>query len=74
MRQTAYLARFAQLAAERPLPDWRGYLRWTLLRLSSDKLHAPYESAHFDFFERTLTGKQEVAPRSKRLDPRNRFP
>ena len=67
VRQTAYLTRFAQLAGERPLAEWRAYLRWTVLRVASDKLHSPYESAHFDFFDRTLAGKLEVAPRTKRV-------
>jgi putative endopeptidase len=67
VRQPAFLARFAQLASERPAADWRAYARWTLLRSASDKLHPAYESAHFDFFERVLTGKQEPAHRSKRV-------
>ena len=67
VQQPAYIARFAQLAASRPVADWRAYARWTVLRAASDKLHAPYESLHFDFFERVLTGKVEPAQRSKRV-------
>ncbi|HEX5130251.1 MAG TPA: M13 family metallopeptidase, partial [Usitatibacter sp.] len=43
------------------------YVRWQVLRLASDKLHPAYESLHFDFYERVLTGKLEPASRSKRV-------
>ena len=67
VQQPAYFARFAELASTRPAADWRAYLRWQVLRLASDKLHPAYESLHFDFYERVLTGKIEPAPRSKRV-------
>ena len=67
VQQPAYLARFAQLAGGRPAADWRAYVRWQVLRLASDKLHPAYESPHFDFYERVLTGKLEPATRSKRV-------
>ena len=67
VQQRAYLARFAELAAARPAADWRAYVRWQVLRAASDKLNPAYEAAHFDFYERVLTGKLEPAARSKRV-------
>ena len=65
--QPAYLKRFAALAAERPVADWRAYARWQLLRAASDKLQPAYESRFFDFYERTLRGQKEPPTRHKRL-------
>ena len=67
VRQPAYLERVAELATARPAAEWRAYLRWHLLRAAADKLDARHEALHFDFFERTLLGKQEPAPRAKRV-------
>jgi putative endopeptidase len=67
VQQPAYLARFAELAASRPAAEWSAYVRWQVLRAASDKLHPAYESLHFDFFERVLTGKVEPAQRAKRV-------
>jgi putative endopeptidase len=67
VRQPEFIRRFAQLVATRPAGDWRAYLRWQLLKASSDKLDPRYESLHFDFYERTLLGKQEPATRAKRV-------
>lgn len=67
VRQPAFLARFAQLAAERPLEDWKPYLRWHLLQATSDKLDVRYESLHFEFYGKVLTGRAEPGPRSRRV-------
>ena len=67
VRQPDYMRRFAQLVATRPAGDWRAYLRWQLLKATSDKLDPSYEALYFDFFERTLLGKQEPASRAKRV-------
>jgi len=67
VRQPAYIKRVAELAAARPAAEWRTYLRWHLLRAAADKLDSRHEALHFDFFERTLLGKQEPAARAKRV-------
>src|SRR5688500_10271374 len=67
VRQPAYIKRVAELAAARPAAEWRTYLRWHLLRAAADKLDSRHEALHFDFFERTLLGKQDPAPRAKRV-------
>jgi predicted metalloendopeptidase len=67
VRQPAYLKRFAELAAERGPADWRPYVRWHVLRATSDKLDRRYESLHFDFYERTLIGTQAPPPRMRRV-------
>ncbi|HSJ98038.1 MAG TPA: M13 family metallopeptidase, partial [Myxococcota bacterium] len=67
VRQPAFLARFAQLVAERPIADWRPYLRWHLLRETSTKLDPRYAAPHFDFYERTLRGKTEPPARARHV-------
>ena len=67
VNQPAFATRFAQLAAERPMDEWRAYLRWHLLQATSDKLDERYESLHFDFYDKTLKGVREPAPRAKRV-------
>src|SRR5204862_1749440 len=59
--------RFAQLWKERPAAEWRAYVRWHLLRATSDKLDNRYESLHFDFYDKTLRGVAEQPRRSKRV-------
>jgi putative endopeptidase len=65
--QPEFTKRFAQLYAELPMEKWRPYLRWHLLRATSDKLDVRYESLHWEFYEKTLKGAQEPAPRAKRV-------
>jgi putative endopeptidase len=67
VRQPDFFARFAQLWKERSTADWRTYLRWQLLKATSDKLDTRYESLHFDFYEKTLRGVAQMPPRSKRV-------
>ena len=67
VNQPAFMTRFAQLVAERPLDQWRPYLRWHLLKATSDKLDVRYESLHFDFYGKVLTGLEDPGPRSRRV-------
>jgi putative endopeptidase len=65
--QPKFLAGVAKLAGTTPLEDWKLYLRWHLARAASDKLAAPFEQASFLFYEKTLSGKQQQAPRHRRV-------
>lgn len=65
--QPKFLAGVAKLANSVPLEDWKLYLRWHLVRASSDKLAAPFEQESFAFYGKTLTGKQQQAPRYRRV-------
>ena len=55
-----------QLVYERPLSDWKTYLRWHLLHSSAPFLHAAVEDENFAFYGRVLRGQQEQEPRWKR--------
>ena len=55
--------RFVQ---DRPLADWKIYLRWHLLHSSAPFLPAAFERENFDYFGRVLSGQPEQEPRWKR--------
>jgi putative endopeptidase len=67
VNQPAFVKRFAELVAERPMAQWRPYLRWHILQASSDKLDARYESLAFEFYGKTLRGQTDPGSRSKRV-------
>ena len=67
VEQPEYFKAFARRAAQAPAPEWRGYLRWTILRSTANKLAAPFEQAHFEFYEKTLRGRSEPLPRNYRV-------
>jgi putative endopeptidase len=54
------------LLRERPLAEWKTYLRWHLLHASAPFLHHDVESEDFAFYHKTLTGQMEPEPRWKR--------
>jgi predicted metalloendopeptidase len=67
VNQPAFAARFAQLMAQRPIEQWRTYLRWHVLQATSDKLDSRYENLHFEFYGKTLRGQADPGPRSRRV-------
>ena len=55
-----------QLIQQRPLQDWKTYLRWQLLHGSARFLNKAFVDENFDFFAKTLFGAQEQLPRWRR--------
>ncbi len=49
------------------LPEIKTYLAWHLLNSSASYLNDEAEKANFDFYGKTLSGKQENKPRWKRV-------
>ena len=49
------------------LAVWKTYLRWNLLRVTSPVLSAPFTEEHFAFYDKTLTGAQQMRERWKRV-------
>src|SRR6266508_178425 len=48
---------------ERPLADWKVYLRYHVLRSAAPYLAAPFEAEHFRFYSTVLRGTPEMEPR-----------
>ena len=55
-----------KLVQERPLADWKVYLRWHLLHGSAPFLPAAIEQENFNFYGQVLSGQPEQEPRWKR--------
>jgi predicted metalloendopeptidase len=65
--QPEFYAAFAGLLATEPMETWRVYLRWHLLRQTSDYLGHAFVDESFAFYGRKLSGKTELRPRWKRV-------
>jgi putative endopeptidase len=66
LSQPEYFSAMSKLLDEIPLDDWKLWLKWHVLNDAAPLLSKPYAVENFQFFERTLTGAQEIRPRWKR--------
>ncbi|HEV2392292.1 MAG TPA: M13 family metallopeptidase [Verrucomicrobiae bacterium] len=66
IRQPEFFQAFYKLVKERPLDDWKVYLRWHLLRSMAPYLHAAAEEESFAFYGKVLREQQEQEPRWQR--------
>ena len=64
--QPEFFTAVNQLVEQRPLADWKVYLRWHLLHASAALLPAAFEQENFNFFGKVLSGQPEQEPRWKR--------
>jgi putative endopeptidase len=55
-----------RLLQERPISDWKTYLRWHLVRASAPYLPSAFVEENFAFYGRVLRGQPEQEPRWKR--------
>ena len=55
-----------KLVRERPLADWKVYLRWHLLSGSASFLHDEVQQENFAFYSKTLRGQEQQEPRWQR--------
>jgi len=49
-----------------PMAHWKVYLRWNLINASAESLSAQFVEEDFNFYEKTLTGSEEILPRWQR--------
>jgi putative endopeptidase len=66
--QPEFFAAVDKLLRERPLSDWKVYLRWHLLHNSAPYVQRAVAEENFAFFGRSLSGQQEQEPRWKRSE------
>jgi len=55
------------LLVERPLAEWKAFLRWHLVRSQAPYLPRAFDAENFAFYGRTLGGAEEQRPRWKRV-------
>jgi len=63
--QPEYFIALGSMLRQISLDDWKVYLKWNVLRFSSQYLHREAYEEYFDFYERKLTGRQEPEKRWK---------
>jgi putative endopeptidase len=66
VQEPKFLQAVDRQLAETPLPAWKAYFEWHLLRSASPALSSPFVKEAFDFYSRYLGGAQEMKPRWKR--------
>ena len=66
VRQPQFLAALDRLVRERPLDEWKTYLRWHVIRAGAPYLHAAAEDESFAFYGTVLRGQQAQEPRWQR--------
>ena len=64
--QPTYLSGFSKVLASTPLPVWKEYFNWQLLRNAAPTLPKAYVDENFAFYGTTLRGIPENRPRWKR--------
>jgi predicted metalloendopeptidase len=64
--QPSYVKAFAALVNERPVEQWKPYIRAALLNGFAPYLHKEMVDAEFGFYGQTLRGVKEIEPRWKR--------
>lgn len=66
-RQPAFFKELGRMAQGVPLPEWKTYLRWHLLRATAGYLSSSVEREAFAFNGTTLEGTPALPPRWKRV-------
>jgi endothelin-converting enzyme/putative endopeptidase len=63
--ETRYMKALQNIYAENKVPQWKAYLKWTLLNRSTSHLTTDIEAANFDFYSKTLRGALKQLPREE---------
>ncbi len=66
LAQPGYFAELDKMLADTPAATWQAYLRFHTIDEAAPYLAQSFEQAHFDFYNKTLRGQQEMLPRWKR--------
>lgn len=66
LRQPEFFAALDKLVTERPLAEWKAYLRWHLLQTAAPCLPAAAEDESFAFYGKVLRGQEVQEPRWQR--------
>jgi putative endopeptidase len=64
--QPTAIAKLSTLVASEPLDEWKDWLIFHRLNTLTIALPQAFDRAHFDFYEKTLTGTEQQAPRQRR--------
>ncbi len=62
-----FFAAMDSLLTEKPLADWKNYLRWHTVHGYATFMSSPFVNENFRFYAATLAGTKELRPRWKRV-------
>lgn len=65
--QPEFFKEISKMIRQVPLRDWKTYLRWHLVHSSADYLSRAFVDEDFNFYGKTLQGKEKLSPRWKRV-------
>ncbi|MGE5480228.1 MAG: M13 family metallopeptidase [Chloroflexota bacterium] len=65
--QTRFAAEFSKLQKSVPVEDWKTYMKWNILNETSNYLASDFEQEHFNFYGKSLTGREKMQDRWKRV-------
>ncbi len=63
-----YMQTINELVTKTPIPEWKSYLRWELVRLATPALPARFRQAEFDFYGKTLQGVEQQSTRTRQCE------
>ena len=61
--QVDFMKGLNSILTEKPLADWKVYMKWKLLDAYASELSSNFVEQNFDFYSRTLSGTKEMKPR-----------
>ena len=67
LSQPKFIAEFDKLLVTAPVVQWQAYLRFHAIDGAATALSKPFQTAHFDFHNKTLGGQPEQQARWKRV-------
>lgn len=62
----SFFEKFATIFKDTPVEVWKQYLKFHLIDAAAPYLSDPFATAHFELYDKTLSGVQEQKPRWKR--------
>jgi len=65
--QTDFIAGLSTMIKNHSLDEWKSYLLWNLVDASASYMSEDFVLQNFDFFGKTLSGREEMRPRWKRV-------
>ena len=65
--QPEFMSFINDLFEDRPLNDWKTYLKWRITSKLLSKISADLATLHFEFFGKVLSGTPEIMPLWKRV-------
>jgi putative endopeptidase len=65
--QPSFFVKLSSLLKDVSIDIWKTYLRWNLINSTASYLSADFEKQNFEFYSKTLSGKEKMQPRWKRV-------